>query len=109
MSGEDFGKHMEQMDEARRMLDAARARLRDGETTCLTTRDRVLLILADGEWHGTDELAKSRKWGGAGHRFGAGICQLRKRLGDTFITTEYDHNSPRGEAWFRYRLTGGAM
>jgi hypothetical protein len=64
-----------------------------------TRADRILLLLAPGEW--VDSLALALNGGGLD--FTARICELRKS--GVRIETRRNPASPKGEQWFQYRLT----
>jgi hypothetical protein len=63
----------------------------------LTREQRVLLALGDGEWHGTDEMAR------VNHRFGGYLHILKHDRGVEW-EGEPDPASPPDERWHRYRL-----
>jgi hypothetical protein len=63
-----------------------------------TRQDRIMLLLRDGEWVDSLDLALR----GGGLDFCARICELRKS--GVRIETRRHPQNPKGENWHQYRL-----
>lgn len=62
----------------------------------LTKQQRVLLLLADGEWHPARELALK-----VTHRFGSALHTMK---GEGVMWEKRNVPSPTGDEWYEYRL-----
>lgn len=64
----------------------------------LKKKQRILLLLADGEWHSIRELTVK-----CTHEFSARKKELID-AGVSFDEPRRDKDAPRGEMWYDYRL-----
>jgi hypothetical protein len=68
----------------------------------LTKEERLLLLLADGEWHSGREMAVK-----VSHRFGGYLFRLREK-GYNF-EKRLQPGRPKGEVWYEYRWMRGRL
>jgi hypothetical protein len=66
--------------------------IRHGGKIAMTTIEKLLLVLSDGNWHSTEELVQE-----VGHRFSATV-HVAKQRGDRIEKRRVDRNQ------FEYRL-----
>ena len=71
-------------DICKKIARSAQDKIHDGKRT--TQIERMCLLLSDGRWHSSEELANA-----CGLRFGASVHRLRHELG---ITVEVDGTGP---------------
>jgi hypothetical protein len=71
------------------------------EHSKLTRRDKVLLLLSDGHWHGGLDVALEA--GGLGYR--SRITELRER--GIAVECRRSPSCPKGESWHEYRMPPG--
>ena len=64
-----------------------------------TKEDRLLELLADGQWHSARELTLK-----VSHRFSGYIFTLKSK--GYHFEKRLDPNRPKGEAWYQYRWSG---
>jgi hypothetical protein len=76
------------------------ARIDEHQGSKLTKEQRVLLLLADGEWHSALQLALE-----VSHRFGGYLFTLK----EAGVVWEKRHvTAPNGDSWWDYRLVPAA-